>query len=171
MGSPLGNKAFIEAICSKRLGEEARLLRNLNGHVSQQSSWLLLSYCGAPRANYILRTLPPTLARMYNEAHDNAIREIFAGIFAYPQDLLANDNIRVKLELPMRFGGMGLQSATRISHFAYWSSWADSLPLLKERFPDFRNHFLGRMSRYASPVPHEGHVNSLQQLHNATIEI
>ena len=37
--------------------------------------------------------------------------------------------------LPLRMGGLGLRSAVRTSNSAYWASWADSLPMVRERHP------------------------------------
>ena len=38
-------------------------------------------------------------------------------------------------QLPCRMGGSGLRSCVRISHAAYWASWADVIPTLADRFP------------------------------------
>ena len=38
--------------------------------------------------------------------------------------------------LPLALGGLGLRSAIRSQHAAYWASWADSLPRIRERHPD-----------------------------------
>ena len=37
--------------------------------------------------------------------------------------------------LPMRLGGLGLRSATRMAPAAFWASWADALPMLSQRLP------------------------------------
>ena len=37
--------------------------------------------------------------------------------------------------LPMRLGGLGLRSASRMCHSAYWASWADSLQMISQRLP------------------------------------
>ena len=35
--------------------------------------------------------------------------------------------------LPMRMGGLGLRSATRCAESAFWASWVDALPMIRER--------------------------------------
>ena len=35
--------------------------------------------------------------------------------------------------LPLNMGGLGLCSAVRTSNSAFWASWADSLPMVRER--------------------------------------
>ena len=37
--------------------------------------------------------------------------------------------------LPMRMGRLGLRCARRMAPAAYWSSWADALPMVHERLP------------------------------------
>ena len=37
--------------------------------------------------------------------------------------------------LPMRLGGLGLRSASRMAAGAYWASWADALHMIDERLP------------------------------------
>jgi len=38
--------------------------------------------------------------------------------------------------LPLKLGGLGLRSATRLAQAAYWASWADCLPMIHRRHPD-----------------------------------
>ena len=40
------------------------------------------------------------------------------------------------MTLPLRLGGMGFTSATRIRGSAHWGSWADCLPMIHARHPD-----------------------------------
>ena len=44
-------------------------------------------------------------------------------------------DIRLTATLPMVLGGLGLRSATRVRQAAYWSSWADCLPMVHHRQP------------------------------------
>ena len=37
--------------------------------------------------------------------------------------------------LPMRMGGLGIRSASRLAPAAFWASWADALPMLEKRLP------------------------------------
>ena len=38
--------------------------------------------------------------------------------------------------LPLAMGGLGLRSAERTRWPAYWASWADTLPMIRERHPE-----------------------------------
>ena len=44
-------------------------------------------------------------------------------------------NRRWHATLPMRLGGLGLRTATRMAPAAFWASWADALPMLSQRLP------------------------------------
>ena len=48
--------------------------------------------------------------------------------------------------LPMRLGGLGLRSAGRIAPGAYWASWADALPMLRDRLPAATEEILAHLS-------------------------
>ena len=37
--------------------------------------------------------------------------------------------------LPASLGGLGLASAVRTAHAAYWAAWADAIPVSGERTP------------------------------------
>ena len=56
-------------------------------------------------------------------------------------------------QLPLRLGGMGLRSATRTSHAAYWASWADCLHPLLTRYPAFGDQVLTCLQQEAADRP------------------
>ena len=45
------------------------------------------------------------------------------------------DAIKQAATIPLVLGGLGLRSAVRTSLCVYWASWADSLPMIRERHP------------------------------------
>ena len=45
----------------------------------------------------------------------------------------AVEDARTLSSLPMRMGGLGLRSAVRCAHAAYWASWADALHMIAHR--------------------------------------
>ena len=47
-----------------------------------QSAWLLLLMCARPRANHILRNLPPSEVFQFSQDHDNRLRECLSNILA-----------------------------------------------------------------------------------------
>ena len=52
-----------------------------------------------------------------------------------PGDQRQQEVARTIASLPMRMGGLGIRSATRMAPAAYWASWADALPMLETRLP------------------------------------
>eukprot|EP00439_Symbiodinium_sp_Y106_P004436 s3134_g1.t1 len=60
LGSPLGHDAFVAHYLQSKRAEHDRLLQRIRQD-DLQAAWLLLQSCAAPRANYLLRILPPAL--------------------------------------------------------------------------------------------------------------
>ena len=65
LGSPLGTVEFCEAFAVKRIEKEQKFLDWLPELEDLQVAWLLLYFCAIPRANHILRLLPPSLSKNY----------------------------------------------------------------------------------------------------------
>ena len=101
-----------------------------------------------PRANHTLRTLPPSLAQVYDEAHDAGI---WNTVVAIMQGLPGSDiQIREAQQvatLPMRMGGLGLRSVIRRAEAAYWVSWADALHMEGQRNPEVADMVMRTVSQ------------------------
>lgn len=134
LGTPIGDPAFVQAAATARLDAERGLLAELLQLPDLQSAWLLLTYCAAPRAQHLLRTLPPSMSAPYARAHDAAIWHTL-------QNMLGEDTeaalapARDLAFLPARLGGLGLFYAEHLAPAAYWAAWADALPVLQQRRP------------------------------------
>ena len=48
--------------------------------------------------------------------------------------------------MPMRLGGLGLRSADRMAHAAYWASWGDALRMVVERLPEVANRVVDELN-------------------------
>ena len=90
LGSPVGSPEFVQQFGTDLLQGEQQLLDRLLELPSLQSSWLLLSYCAAPRSNYSLRTTPPNLVREYALAHDRQVLNTLSSLLQ-----LHSDNLKV----------------------------------------------------------------------------
>ena len=55
-----------------------------------QTAWLLLLYCAVPRANHLLRAIPPDLVAEYARAHDDGIWETFLDLIGYQRNRTAS---------------------------------------------------------------------------------
>ena len=52
-----------------------------------------------------------------------------------PGEDAEKEDARRLATLPMRVGGLGLRSASRMAPGAFWASWADALAMLHKRLP------------------------------------
>ena len=107
LGTPIGRKEFIEDLTGKRLADETRFLEKVLTLGDVQSAWLMLTFCGVPRANHWLCVLPPNLVADYAQKHDEFIWVTFCnlvGCASLPGDVVA----RNEASLPARSGGLGL---------------------------------------------------------------
>ena len=110
LGSPLGHDAFVARQLNLKREEQDRLLQRMPALDSLQAAWLLLLFCAAPRANYLLRILPPHLTADYAVAHDVAVARCLAALLEHGNAPLPQAGLRAA-QLPQRFGGLGLRSA------------------------------------------------------------
>ena len=53
---------------------------------------------------------------------------------------------KVIASMPMRLGGLGLTSADRMAHAAYWASWADALHMIAGRLPEVANRLVDELN-------------------------
>ena len=97
-----------------------------------QCGWVMLSMSAVPRANHMIRMVPPSLVHVYSLAHDNAIWDCFCKMFAV--DAFSDDALARNIaSLPSRFGGLGLRSAVRSSRGGFMASWAGVLLVLDKK--------------------------------------
>ena len=102
--------------------------------LDMQSAWLLLIHCANPRAQHVLRTVPPQDSAAKAE-HDRAVWATLRPD-AHGREW---DAARQVAFLPAGFGGRGLDSAERIAPAAYCAAWADALPVMLQGRPDAAN--------------------------------
>ena len=135
LGVPLGSAEFVQAHALERTSEEKTLLDALAGFDDLQVAWTLLRYSAVPRANHIVRVLPPSQSQAYAKRHDDMIWATFCNLVA--ADKLADDTLaRQVASLPGRLGGLGLRSAERTAPGAFAAAWLDAMPTLRLRAPD-----------------------------------
>ena len=51
---------------------------------TKESAWLLLLHCASPRANYLLRVLPPDQVLRYAQVHDDRLWHCFCALLGIP---------------------------------------------------------------------------------------
>ena len=165
LGTPVGTNAFVQHHTEERLADEARLWDAIPEVPDLQCAWQLLLQCAGPRANHLLRTLPPSQSAQYARAHDD-------GMWATAQRLLGEmpgstaelGMAKDLASLPMRLGGLGLRSAGRTAPAAYWASWADALPMIQARAPQVADTALAALS---GAQPETARQGALAEAHAA----
>ena len=65
LGTPFGSDAYVQQRLALKREEHERLLQRIPFVQDLQAAWLLLHYCAAPCANYLLRSLPPATTAAY----------------------------------------------------------------------------------------------------------
>ena len=146
LGSPIGTAEFVKAHGERRMTEETKLLDLLPQLPDTQCAWLLLLLSAVPRANHLLRTVPPPLLEDYTTNHDNALWATLNKLLGDPTEEETTDALsRALATLPARHGGLGLRSAARTRPAAYWGSWMDALPVLRKMQPRLTDSLLHRL--------------------------
>ena len=151
LGAPLGKPEFVRAQGAKRMDEERRFLDVLPTLPDLQCAWLLLYFCAVPRAIHMLRSVPPEQVLEYAAEHDEAIWRTVVLLLGVVQSV-ANTSHFIG-QLPCRLGGLGLRSAVRTAPAAYWSAWADALPVLARRFPEVARRYQALSDSEADMIP------------------
>ena len=144
----------MQANLHKRLREARAFLAELPQLPDLQCAWLLLLYCAAPRAQHLLRTVPPVRVGVHAREHDDAVLQTL-------QDLLGGPGpgddawwpaARDVAFLPAPMGGQGLLHAERLPPAAYWAAWAEALPV-QQRCPAADRCLRALQSDAASDAP------------------
>ena len=126
LGTPLGHREFVEAEVLHTSEEHATLLDSIEAVPDLQCAWLILLFCSAAGANYLLRVVHPSWSEAFAVLHDVAVWKCLCGLL----DIRGTDEIRDRASLSLSSGGLGLRSATRGRDGAFWASWADALPTI-----------------------------------------
>ena len=147
LGSPVGTKEYVEARGEERLTEEQQLLDKLPELPDTQCAWVILALSAVPRANHLLRTVPPSQVEQYALQHDSELWKACNQLLGTEKEA-AEDHLQLSRKLatlPARHGGLGLRSAARTSTAAYWAGWLDALTVLKEKRPALADQLLRKL--------------------------
>ena len=143
LGTPLGHPEFVRAHLDRIAIEHRTFLERIPSVPDLQSAWSLLLHCAAARATYLLRTLPPEAVARFADAHDAGLWRCMCRLLNIPEDQDAVTKLIATM--PLVLGGLGLRSAARTRQAAFWASWADCLPMIRERHPELAEDLLLRL--------------------------
>eukprot|EP00439_Symbiodinium_sp_Y106_P042557 s1686_g5.t1 len=124
LGVPMGHPDFVKAQAASRLHAEADLLRKLMQLLDVQCAWLLLAFCAAPRAQHLLRNVPPADILPYARGHDGAVWAVVEGLLGDQGPSEGDDwaAARQVAFLPPSLGGLGLLAAERPGEGDDWAA-------------------------------------------------
>jgi len=109
LGAPLGSEAFVQLELRNKRGTQDQLLTRLPAVGDLQCAWLLLLFCVSPRANYLLRMLPPGTTDAFARGHDAAVCACLAALLSQdslpPQSLPQHSQRLAQLPLQLAAGG------------------------------------------------------------------
>ena len=132
----VGTDQFVSDVVTERVQEESKLWEAIGWVPDLQAAWQILLQCAGPRCHHLLRTLPPSQSKQYAIAHDEGMMRVMDSLMGgLPGESQAKEDAYRLATLPMRMGGLGLRSATRMAPAAHWASWADALHMVHERLP------------------------------------
>ena len=144
LGCPLGHTDFVDAHLERTTREHSVLFERIPSVPDLQSAWLFLTYCAAAKATYLLRVLPPTLVRRFAEDHDDGCGVVSVSCWvSLPTRATLFGPVP---QFPSSLEGLGLRrSPVRTSESTYLASWADCLPMMRERHPEVAREFMTRL--------------------------
>ena len=138
---------FVRRLSEERISKEQHSWRAIAWVPDLQCAWQILLQCAGPRCHHYLRTLPPSQSDWYARHHDEgmmlAMEQLLGGL---PGDEVQQAEAKMIATMPMRLGGLGLRSADRMAHAAYWASWADALHMIAGRLPEAANSVVDELN-------------------------
>ena len=84
LGTPLGRAEFVEGQLAEKIEEHGILLDRITKVTDLQSAWILLLFCAASRANYVLRVVHPENSFQFAIHHDAGIRQCLENLLHIP---------------------------------------------------------------------------------------
>ena len=150
LGAPIGSGAFVQNQLRQANQQHQHLLDRIPHLEDLQASWLLLLFCASPRCTYLLRMCPPHITAEFANNHDFAVAACLRRLLAVdelPATALATAH------LPLSHGGLGLTCAATLANPAFWSSWADSLPVLQNQLPQYAAQLLAHLQQPSPAIP------------------
>ena len=150
LGAPIGSAAFVQHQLQQANQQHQHLLDRIPHLEDLQASWLLLFYCASPRCTYLLRMCSPNVTTEFANNHDFAVAACLRRLLAVddlPAQALATAH------LPLSQGGLGLTCASTLATPAFWSSWADSLPVLHTQLPQYAAQILEHLQHPSAAIP------------------
>ena len=141
LGTPVGHEPFIVHKLAQKTAAHSVLLDRIPAIENVQAAWLLLLFCAAAKANFLLRTVNLELTIDYAAHHDSRCWQYLCRILRAP-----DPNAKMIAAVPLSEGGLGLHNAVLIRSAAHWASWADCMHKNRNRHPSICRSILTGLS-------------------------
>ena len=133
LGTPIGSPSFVQTHANSRILDEQILWDAIQHVPDLQCAWQILLQSANPRCNHLLRTLMPTDSCGYARKHDEGMQQAMFKLLSLTAHQQKMQQVKDMMSLPMRLGGLGMRSATRVAPAAHWGSFADALHVINEK--------------------------------------
>ena len=147
LGAPIGS-TFVQHQLQQANQQHQHLLDRIPQLEDLQASWLLLLYCASPRCTYLLRMCSPNVTTEFANNQGFAVAACLRSLLEVedlPTQALAT------ARLPLSQGGLGLTCASVLATPAFWSSWADCLPVIQP--PQYAAQILEHLQHPSAAIP------------------
>ena len=136
LGAPIGtDKEGIERLALEAVERHRTLFETLEDSqiLTTQEALLIFRLCATPRVNYLLRVLYPDHAKEAAERFDTMQRHALETFLAQRHGTL-EERVWKQACLPLKLGGLGIQSASALLQEAWFSSQALAAQHVEQRF-------------------------------------
>ena len=106
----------MQRFLTSRLDVQTRLWGRLREVPDLQAAWLLLLYCAVPRANHLLRAVPPDMVAEYARAHDDGIWATFLDLIGYDRRPANYDQFPLDRDILGKGSGKGSAHSSNVPH-------------------------------------------------------
>ncbi len=121
LGAWIGDDEKCEEFLGKQLNK-CKPFFALTAKLAPEIALPVLSRCGVPRSNYLLRTHLPDHTKKFAINFDDMTLTALAAILRVPLEQIRREEVIRCIHLPLAMGGLGITAAAFIAPFAYDAS-------------------------------------------------
>ena len=152
LGTPLGRAEFVEGHREKH----GILLDRITKVIDLQSAWLLLLFCAASRANYVLRVVHPENSFQFATHHDAGIRQCFENPVAHSRHCCCVGDGQFAVWIRRT----EFEECRTPPDHRLLVKWADTLPMIQERHPVWQTTFWSHCPKAAAGSTWKQHTRA-----------
>ena len=131
LGIPFGHSDHVTAELRSSNEEHSTWLSRILAVRDLQCAWLLLLFCAAARASYLLRVLPPSQSETFATVHDSSVWNCLRQLL----DIPGTPEMLDRAGLSLTNGGVGLAERSEGQGQCVLGKLADVLPTIRELHP------------------------------------